>query len=162
MLTHPAVFCSPCPRGLPQRTEGQFRRTWEFVPGLFYRYFRERVDLGTSLSVKRGTQLQKRIAAKIETDAAIAAADLLYKLEHGEYTLSSGKRRKINNDTSKLLFAVRGGGGVSTALVAPLWFSMSCNSRDTCNKNEDRSLWLLAMCQLRSWYLRHHVPWRAA
>ena len=39
-----------------------------------------------------------------ETDAAIAAADLFQKLKNG-YHLDRGKRRKINGDYSKLMFA---------------------------------------------------------
>ena len=41
---------------------------------------------------------------EVETDAAIAAADLLQKLERGFY-MDRGKRRKINGDFSKLMFA---------------------------------------------------------
>ena len=43
-------------------------------------------------------------AVSTDTDAAIAAADLLKKLEHGYY-VDLGKRRKINGDFSKLIFA---------------------------------------------------------
>ena len=39
-----------------------------------------------------------------DTDAAIAAAELLKKLDSGYY-LDRGKRRSINGDFSKLLFA---------------------------------------------------------
>ena len=44
-------------------------------------------------------------AQQVETDAAIAAADLLEKLEKGHYKDNNGKRRKIQGDFSKLLFA---------------------------------------------------------
>ena len=91
-------------RGLPRRIEGQFRRSWGFAPALWNLYFRERVNIGTSLSVKRGLQLQGGSADSVETDAAIAAADLLKMLEKGVYTLPDGRRRKINNDASKLFF----------------------------------------------------------
>ena len=93
-------------RGLPQRIEGQFRRTWGFAPALWNLYFRECVNLGASLSIKRGQQLQGPGSESVETDAAIAAASLLQKLEKGHYRLPDGRRRKINNDASKLLFAV--------------------------------------------------------
>ena len=94
-------------RGLPQRIEGQFRRTWGFAPALWNLYFRERINLGASLSIKRGQRLQGPSAESVETDAAIAAADLLQKLEKGHYKLPDGRRRKINNDASKLLFCRR-------------------------------------------------------
>ena len=81
-------------RGLPQRIEGQFRRSWGFAPALWNLYFRDRVNLGASLSIKRGLQLQERSADTIETDAALAAADLLQKLEKGEYKLPNGRRNK--------------------------------------------------------------------
>ena len=44
------------------------------------------------------------VGHEIETDAAIAAADLLKKLETGCY-MDKGKRRKINWDFSKLISA---------------------------------------------------------
>ena len=43
-------------------------------------------------------------AAAADTDAAIAAAELLKKLDTGYY-MDRGKRRKINGDYSKLIFA---------------------------------------------------------
>ena len=106
----PTVKLYDLTRGLPRRIEGQFRRTWGFVPSLWNLFFRERVNLGASLSIKRGQQLQERSAETVETDAAIAAADLVHKLEKGYYKLADGRRRKINNDASKLLFAVGLGG----------------------------------------------------
>ena len=90
-------------RGLPQRIEGQFRRHWGFTPALWNLYFRERVNLGIGLSVKRSACVDGP-NIEVETDAAMAAADLLEKLEKGTY-LNGGKRRKINGDFSKLLFA---------------------------------------------------------
>ena len=108
-------------RGLPQRIEGQFRRTWGFTPALWNLYFRERVNLGASLSIKRGQRLHAPGAATVETDAAIAAADLVQKLEKGHYTLPDGRRRKINNDASKLLFAV-GLGDLQRRLLADFRF----------------------------------------
>ena len=90
-------------RGLPQRIEGQYRRHWGFTPALWNLYFRERINLGASLSVKRGLDASSP-GSSIDTDAATAAQDLLWKLEHGYY-LDKGKRRKINGDFSKLQFA---------------------------------------------------------
>ena len=50
--------------------------------------------------------MQNINADTLETDAAIAAADLVQKLEKGFYMLPDGNRRRINNDARKLLFAV--------------------------------------------------------
>ena len=97
------VKLSDITRGLPQRIEGQFRRHWSFTPALWNLYFRERLNLGIGLSVKRGLA-NAPADDGIETDAAIAAADLLKKLEYGYY-MDRGKRRKINGDFSKLVFA---------------------------------------------------------
>ena len=54
-------------RSLPQRIEAQFRRHWGFVPALWNLYFRDRVNLGASLSIKRGHQLQDLNAETLET-----------------------------------------------------------------------------------------------
>ena len=90
-------------RGLPQRIEGQFRRHWSFTPALWNLYFRERINLGGSLRVKSDANVQSTADA-VDTDAAIAAAELLKKLDTGYY-MDRGKRRKINGDYSKLIFA---------------------------------------------------------
>ena len=42
---------------------------------------------------------------EVETDAAIAATDLFEKMEKGYYRDQNNKRRKIDGDFSKLLFA---------------------------------------------------------
>ena len=91
-------------RGLPQRIEGQYRRLWGFTPALCKLYFRECVNLGVSLSVKRSV-LDITGAQQVEADVAIAAADLLVKLDNGYYTDNNGKHRKIQGDFSKVLFA---------------------------------------------------------
>eukprot|EP00959_Pyramimonas_sp_CCMP1952_P420688 8812130-Pyramimonas_sp.AAC.1 len=46
-------------RGLPRRIEGQFRRHWGFAPALWNLFFKERVNLGASLSVKTSPQDSK-------------------------------------------------------------------------------------------------------
>jgi len=92
-------------RGLPQRIEGQFRRHWGFTPALWNLFFRESVNLGVSLSVKTDSQDGKS-GKVIDTDAAIAAADLFEKLGKGKYIDPKGKVCRINNDASKLPFAV--------------------------------------------------------
>ena len=91
-------------RSLPQRIEGQYRRHWAFVPGLWNLYFREQVNTGVSLST------QTRGAASnpcddVEQDAALAAAQIYEKLHTGTYKTQTGRRRKIDGDVSKLLYA---------------------------------------------------------
>ena len=68
-------------RGLPQRIEGQYRRHWGFTPALWNLYFRECINLGVGLSVKRASNAMTE-GAEVETDAAMAAADLVEKLEN--------------------------------------------------------------------------------
>ena len=79
-------------RGLPQRIEGQFRRHWSLTPALWNLYFRERVNLGASLSIRNSSSVEAS-QEDVEQDAAMAAASLLKKLQHGFY-LDKGKRRK--------------------------------------------------------------------
>ena len=90
-------------RGLPQRIEGQYRRHWGFTPALWNLYFRECINLGVGLGVKRAAESASS-GTQLETDAAMAAADLVEKLETGYY-IDRGKRRRINGDFSKLIFA---------------------------------------------------------
>ena len=86
-------------RGLPQRIEGQYRRHWGFTPAIWNLYFKERVNLGISLNVKKKSDAIEN--DYLETDAALAAADLLNKLENGFY-IGKGKRSRINGDFSKI------------------------------------------------------------
>ena len=101
------VNLSDLARGLPQRIEGQFRRHWQFVPALMNLLFRERVNLGGSLSVKRKAQTQLVPDDNLETDAAMAASALYQKLESGHYIDRKNKRRKISGDFSKLMAVSR-------------------------------------------------------
>ena len=69
-------------RGLPRRIEAQYRRHWSFAAGLWNLYFKEQVNLGSGLSaVSRGTASNPQ--DDVEQDAAVAAADLYKKLQHG-------------------------------------------------------------------------------
>ena len=77
-------------RGLPQRIEGQYRRHWGFTPALWNLYFRECINLGVGLSVKRASNAMTA-GTEVETDAAMAAADLVQKLENGYY-IDKGKK----------------------------------------------------------------------
>ena len=91
-------------RSMPRRIEAQYRRHWNYVPGLWNLYFREQVDLGTSLgAISRGVAAEPQ--EQPEQDAAMAAADLYEKLHTGYNTTQPGKRRKLEGDVSKLRFA---------------------------------------------------------
>ena len=79
-------------RGLPQHIEGQYRRHWGFTPALWNLYFRECINLGVSLSVKRPSTAMTG-GTEVETDAAMAAADLVEKLENGYY-IDKGKKKE--------------------------------------------------------------------
>ena len=80
-------------RGLPQRIEGQYRRRWGITLALWNLYFRERINLGVSLSVK--STLDIRMPNKsVDEDAAMAAAALYKKLEHGCYLDNETKRKE--------------------------------------------------------------------
>ena len=50
--------------------------------------------------------MRGKSAESAETDAAVAAAALLLKLEKGTRLMPDGRRRKICTDASKLHFAV--------------------------------------------------------
>ena len=91
-------------RGLPQRIEGNYRRHWAFAPALWNLYFRERVNLGVSLKTSAAVKSSQPVQNP-EIDAATAAASLYKRLATGTYRDASGKRRRINMDTSKLPFA---------------------------------------------------------
>ena len=84
------VKLSDIARALVQRIESQFRRDWAFAPAVWNLFFREKINLGISLSVKRNADVASH---DCETDAAMAAADLFQKLERGSY-MYTGKRRK--------------------------------------------------------------------
>ena len=91
-------------RSLPRRIEGQFRRHWAFVPGLWNLYFRNQVNLGTSLgAVERGRKGTPQ--EDVQQDFVLAAANLMHKLEHGTYLTQHGKKRRIDGDMTKLRYA---------------------------------------------------------
>ena len=59
-------------RSMSQRIEGQYRRHWGFIPGLWNLYFREQVNLNVSLSV--ATMVNASEAQEsVEQDAAVAS-----------------------------------------------------------------------------------------
>ena len=60
-------------------------------------------------------------AESVETDVAIAAADLVQKFEKGQHMLPDGRHHKMNNDASKLMFAV-GLGDLQRKLLADFRF----------------------------------------
>ena len=80
-------------RGSPHRIKGQYRRHLSFAPATWNLLFRANVNLDASLFVKRKAMDQKPSTTSIETDVAMAAANLLELLETGYYVTLQGKRR---------------------------------------------------------------------
>jgi len=91
-------------RGMARRIEGQYRRHWGYIPGLWNLYFREQVNLGVSLAARTKTTTQS-IEEVVEQDAAMAAAELYEILHKGYYLTQTHKRMKIDGDMTKLRFA---------------------------------------------------------
>ena len=89
---------------MPQRIEGQYRRHWAFVPGLWSLHFRDQVNTGANLRVSANADAVA--AGGVEQDAGMAAADLYKKLESGFYLTQTGEKRRIDHDTSKLWYAI--------------------------------------------------------
>ena len=96
----------------------------------------------------------------METDAVIAAADLVLKLERGFYTLADGRRRLINNDASKLLFAV-GLGGLQRRLLADFRFRCQAipGTQEIRTKIGHLGFW--ACVNLWKRYFLYCFPWGA-
>ncbi len=91
-------------RGLPRRVEGQFRRHWFFTPLLWNLYFRDRVQHGRALAMRRMTKAGEPLDVA-EEDATLAAARCYQRLHSGTYIGPGGQPRPIKGDTSKLMFA---------------------------------------------------------
>lgn len=93
-------------RGLPRRVEAQFRRHWQFVPALWNLYFRECVNFSKHLSTRQKKDLKDSTGYEHdEDDKARIAARIYKRLHKGEFEDSSGVRRPIAGDTTKLFFA---------------------------------------------------------
>ena len=85
-------------RSLSQRIEGQYRRDWNIIPGLWNLYFRDQINLGASLKIVSRSG-STTLGAPQEQDAALDAADLYDKLHSGTQTMrgsmpSTGESRK--------------------------------------------------------------------
>ena len=91
-------------KGTSRHILGQFRRNWSYSPGVFNLWFRSEVNLGTSLRVSTIMQAD-RGCDFAEEDAAVAASNLYKLLDAGFYFDSRGKRKRINNDVGKLMYA---------------------------------------------------------
>ena len=92
-------------RRVSQRVEGQYRRHWGFVPALWNLRLRNEINMGISLKSATHTATEAP-AAPVEQDAAVAAANLYVQLTSGVYIDNQGKRRKVDGDTSKLMYAI--------------------------------------------------------
>jgi len=92
-------------KGLSQRIEGQFRRDWSFVPGLWNMYFRECLLSGHSLSVGTKVEAASPTASKPQ-EYAIALQELYDLLTNGKYMAPGGRKMSIRGDVSKLWRAI--------------------------------------------------------
>ncbi|CAE7035435.1 esrp2 [Symbiodinium sp. CCMP2592] len=92
-------------RGLPRRSECQFRRHWNLIPGLFNLFFRHELNQGLSLSVYKPAA-RSIDGGQWEQSAAKAAADLYTKLQTGVYRSTTGQLRPSNHDFTKLRYAI--------------------------------------------------------
>ena len=142
-------------RSMSQRIEGQYRRHWAFLPGLWNLYFRECINLGISL--KHGTRVAAGEAASAkEQDAAVAAAGLYERLHSGTNRDQHGKRRKIEGDTSKLMFA----DGI-TPLPKRLLADFRFRTRSVSGTQEIRTkighVGFWGVSSVRQWYLHDSV-----
>ena len=87
-----------------QHILGQFRRIWSFLPSALNLWFRSEINLGASMRVSTPMS-EDKVCDSLEEDAASAAADLYKLMQTGTYTDSRGRRKKINNDSTKLMYA---------------------------------------------------------
>ena len=75
-----------------------------FIPARWKLYFRDTVNLGTSLGAStRGAR--ENTQEQVEQDCAMAAAALYPMLETGHYRTPQGRRLPIDGDLTKLRFA---------------------------------------------------------
>ena len=128
-------------QGTSRNILGQFRRDWPYLPGVFNLWFRSQVNLGGSLGISSKMQADKGCDA-VEEDAAMAASKLYQLLDSGYYHDSRGRRRKINNDTSKLMWAV----GI-TQYQKALLSDMKFRTRLLCGTQEVRT----QICRIGFW-----------
>ena len=94
-------------RGLPRRVEAQFRRHWNFMPMLWNLYFRENVNFGKQLYARqrRAAGSSDPTSYEHDDDDKTRTASKIYKRLQGEYRDSSGVKRQVGGDTTKLFFA---------------------------------------------------------
>ena len=93
-------------------------------------------------------------AAAADTDAAIAAAELLKKLDNGYY-MDRGKRRKINGDDSKLIFA-ENLSKLQGKLLADFRFRCSALPRHW-RSGKDWPPGILGISGLWEWHFHHNL-----
>ena len=127
------VQCADLARGMARRCEAQYRRHWQFLPGLWNLYFREKVNTGPSLSMQSKVQAATP-EEPVEQDGAVAAAQLYQLLNSGHYKNQAGARCKIDGDMTKLRYAE----GI-TAKQRQVLADFSFRSRNISGTNEIRT-----------------------
>ena len=90
----------------PQRVESQFRTEPHFLGGLQCQYFNEQLHWGASLSMKAALHALKPSLGK-QQEACMYLKEISELMANGRYKDRNGKLRKINNDRTKLPYAVK-------------------------------------------------------
>ena len=90
---------------VPRRVEMNIRCDWDLLPGVWSLNFASKVNLGVSLSIRRGLRRDEEEPRDEKKIGAMAAKvyDLLW---NGEFVRPDGGRQQIHGDTSKILDAV--------------------------------------------------------
>ena len=83
------------------RPEYQIRGDWEFCPALWTLNFASRVNTGVSLGITRAVQKNKNSFSS-GVEVRREAAGIYQLLQHGEYVDSTGVRRPVKGDLSKM------------------------------------------------------------
>ena len=101
----PPVLLPEYARFMARRVEYQVRSDWQFLGGLWNLLFKTLVNHAPSLSF----QFSSTAGCVGDVDAesvGAAAVSLSKKLWHGEYTTSTGRRKPISGDITKLGYAI--------------------------------------------------------
>jgi hypothetical protein len=127
----PRLFLSEFTAIMSARPEYQIRGDWEFCPGLWSLNFASRVNTGVSLGITRAVQKNDK-GFSSGAEVRSAAARIYQLLQHGEYVDSTGVRRPVKGDLSKMPMIV----GITDDVKKYCTISISC--RTSCQA-QDRS-----------------------
>jgi hypothetical protein len=101
----PEVTLDAFTRMLPRRVETQIRWDWDLLPAVWSLSFASKVNLGTSLAIRRVLRAGETEELR-EREIGEAAAKIYKLLWEGEYVRADGVRQKIQGDTAKILDAI--------------------------------------------------------